>query len=358
MTARAPSTLNRSTQPVPARRVFVNADVLPEAWWLAFSASELPVRGVKTVEFLDHRVVVWRTASGVLRAADAFCPHMGTDLGIGDVLGEDIRCAFHKWCFDGAGRCTGTPKGVTAPERARLQPWAVAEKYGYVWIYPSEDPPCAVLDVPALAGKPILWRHGRPNHERAHPHVSMVNGLDAQHLQSIHGIDMQMRVDIDEDQGGLFSASLSGATPSGTWMERAIRWLIGPRYTYAMTYQRTSVASLTVMRDVYFRRPTWVWPELHMLFAYRLEADGSSTTWPIYVAERRPGWLGALRAWVLCEVTRRAYFVLKDDDSKIYDHVRFRADNLVAMDGAVARYVAWVDRLPISRFSRVQGDRP
>lgn len=351
--------LNQRTQPVARHRVFVNPDVLPEAWWLAFKSSDLPIRGVKTVTFLDHRVVVWRTATGAVHAADAFCPHMGTDLGIGDVVGETIRCAFHHWCFDGRGACAGTPPGVRAPERAALRTWAVRDKYGYIWIYPAADAPCDVLDVPALAGRPVVWRHGRPNRERAHPHVSMVNGLDAQHLRSVHGIDMRMDITLEDDvQGGLFHASLSGDTPAGTWTERAIRWLIGPRYTYAMTYQRSSVAALTVMRDVYFRTPAWRWPELHMLFAYRLEADGSSSTFPIYVAERRPGWWGWLRAALLCEITRRAYFVLKDEDSRLYDHVRFRTDNLVPMDGPVARYVGWVDRLAVSWFSRKSEDHP
>ncbi len=47
---------------------------------------------------------------------DAFCPHLGTNLGVGgkvvDVCGQDcIRCPFHGWTFRGKdGICNKVPR--------------------------------------------------------------------------------------------------------------------------------------------------------------------------------------------------------------------------------------------------------
>jgi cholesterol 7-dehydrogenase len=42
-------------------------------------------------------LVLFRTESGEAKVLDAYCPHMGADLGVGSkVVGDCIECPFHK----------------------------------------------------------------------------------------------------------------------------------------------------------------------------------------------------------------------------------------------------------------------
>jgi phenylpropionate dioxygenase-like ring-hydroxylating dioxygenase large terminal subunit len=65
---------------------------------------------VKPLYVLEKNLVVFRTTSGKIHVLDAFCPHLGANIGVGgSVVGEDIRCPFHSWTFNGDGICTSVP---------------------------------------------------------------------------------------------------------------------------------------------------------------------------------------------------------------------------------------------------------
>ena len=35
----------------------------------------------------------------------AWCPHLGADLSVGQIVDGRLRCAYHHWSFDGSGAC-------------------------------------------------------------------------------------------------------------------------------------------------------------------------------------------------------------------------------------------------------------
>ena len=45
------------------------------------------------------------------------------------------------------------------------------------------------------------------------------------------------------------------------------------------------------------------------------------------------------------------FFILRDEDGAVYDNIRFQPNALLKMDGAVARFIAWVNKLPLSDWS-------
>lgn len=52
---------------------------------------------------MGENFVIFRSAvTKQVYVLDAYCPHMGANLGIGGVVnGECIKCPFHHWNFDG-----------------------------------------------------------------------------------------------------------------------------------------------------------------------------------------------------------------------------------------------------------------
>lgn len=47
--------------------------------------------------------------SGIVKILDAYCPHLGANLGQGLVKGECLECPFHHWLFRGDGYCENIP---------------------------------------------------------------------------------------------------------------------------------------------------------------------------------------------------------------------------------------------------------
>ncbi|MEN9785338.1 MAG: hypothetical protein RLZZ299_602 [Pseudomonadota bacterium] len=342
--------LNATTQPAQTFRVFNRADVLPRAWYLACRSGELPPGGVLGVQIGRQRLALFRAADGAVGALDAFCPHMGTDLALGAVVEGTLRCTFHHWRFTRDGRCARIPCQDHVPAAARTRAYAVTERYGAVWVWPDSTPDVPLLEVPGLEGREVLVSFDAVNESNAPYHVSMVNGLDMQHLATVHDLSIRMEVDIDEHDG-LLDAVVHGPVPTDSVLGRLVRALVGPRYAYAMRYGQATVAALVLLRDSHFLRPSWRWPRLTMIFAYRPLPDGRSRTYPLFVAERTPGPWGWLRAQALLLATRVAYRFLEAEDERIYDHIRFSARNLLEADAPVARYIRYVEGLVPSDWS-------
>lgn len=344
---------NTHTQPFVRHSVFNNWDVVAKGWYIALPSTALAKGQAKSVDVCGQRVVVFRGQDGRARVLDAFCPHMGTDLGIGRVDGNHIRCFFHHWAFDEGGRCVDVPCGEPAPKGARLQAYPVRERYGFIWVFPDDEADADLVELPELEGQEISVSLGRAFTRPCHHHVNMVNGIDPQHLKTVHHIDISMSLDLDEkDAKKQIDFVLRGPIGTRTWKERIVHTILGGGYAYGMRYAHGNIGALSLLKDVKlfsrFRAPT-----LHMLYAYRVLEPGKTEVQPIYVTRRRRGPLGALVSFALISLTRVAYFALKGEDGAIYDNIRMNPRNLLKMDGPLAKYITWVNRLEPSRWSRV-----
>ncbi|SVB05872.1 uncharacterized protein METZ01_LOCUS158726, partial [marine metagenome] len=92
---------------------------IPHGWFGLAWSHELGKNEVKTIEFCNKEIVIFRTEEGKPTAISPFCPHLGAHLGKGGtVVGESIRCPFHGWCWDGEGKCTEVPYSDTIPKAA------------------------------------------------------------------------------------------------------------------------------------------------------------------------------------------------------------------------------------------------
>ncbi len=345
--------VNVHSQPVERHPVFNNWDVIPEAWYFTVRSRDLKKEQVISFRLQNQQLAIFRSQSGKVSATDAFCPHMGTDLAQGKVVGEHIRCFFHHWEFDGKGLCRKIPclGGKSLESNVGLTAYPTCEKYGLIWVYAGQNPTAPVLEVPDLEGKEIIFHLGTFNQHRSHHHLSMVNGLDPQHLKTVHGLSLDMDLQM-EQTGQQLECTLEGLTTDQTLTDRFMRWAMGPKYSYSMKYSQASVASLTLLRDVYFRNPKWIWPRLHMLYAYRPEKPGLSSTQTIYVTEKRRGLLGWIKSYMILFLTSRAYAFLKDEDDKVYDHIRFTSRRMLAIDQPLVRYIAYVNQLKASAWAK------
>ncbi|MEH6633942.1 MAG: Rieske 2Fe-2S domain-containing protein [Halioglobus sp.] len=162
----------------------------PMGWYSVSRSQELLVGEVKSVQAFDRELVLYRTRSGEAVLQDAYCPHLGANLGVeGRVVGESIRCPFHGWRFGKAGMCEEIPYCEEIPERARLRTWHTGEINGevYVWFHPENTGPQWELpELPEL-GDPN-WTAPRYAEFLVPAHVQDIaeNSCDPVHFQYVH----------------------------------------------------------------------------------------------------------------------------------------------------------------------------
>lgn len=115
--------------------------LLRKFWHPIALADEVAVGKARRVRILSEDLTLYRGASGKPYLIGGRCAHRCTVLHTGWVQGEDIRCMYHGWLYDGTGLCTEIP----AEKRARLKPIKLAgypahEYCGLIFAYLGEQP--------------------------------------------------------------------------------------------------------------------------------------------------------------------------------------------------------------------------
>lgn len=343
-----PNLQNNNTQPRANFKVFNRWDVVSKGWYLALSSKELSREEAKSVDVSGQHLVVYRGKSGKVYALDGFCPHMGVDLGIGSVESENIKCFFHHWKFNGEGECVDIPCLKGHSKKIKTKNYAVEEKFGKIWVYPEEKAAYPVLDIPELEGQEVSVQFEKAYKRSCHYHITMINGIDPQHLSTVHDIHMDMNIDIDESEKDTIDIHLKGETPNKKISEKVIRFFLGRNYAYSMKYQSGCLAALSVMKGVKLFGRWEIIPSLHMIFAYQSQSEGQTQVQPIYVTKKR----NFIIDKILLFITKMAFYSLQGEDGEVYENIRFNTSNLLPIDAPVAKYIQYINSLTPSVWSK------
>src|SRR5215472_5983204 len=125
-----------------------SAQSFHQCWYPLGLAGEFTPGKVVGRDFLGSRVVAYRDPAGTIVVQSAWCPHLGADLSVGELVDGQIRCAYHHWRFDTKGVCAHIPDALEAE--------LVVETY----------------------------IRGLRNID---PWIGVSNGVDFQHLRTLHG---------------------------------------------------------------------------------------------------------------------------------------------------------------------------
>src|SRR5262245_38584801 len=124
--------------------------LLRQYWQPAALTEELDgQRSVVPVRLLGEDLVLFRDDRKRLGLVGRRCPHRGTDLAYGRCEDGGLRCVFHGWLFDVAGRCLATPAEPEASRmhtKIRVRAYPAQERNGIVFAYMGEGKPPALPD--------------------------------------------------------------------------------------------------------------------------------------------------------------------------------------------------------------------
>ncbi|MCB9763250.1 MAG: aromatic ring-hydroxylating dioxygenase subunit alpha [Alphaproteobacteria bacterium] len=184
------------------------------------------------VTVAGEALVLFRDADGAVSGLVDRCPHRGVALSLGEVTPEGcLRCPFHGWAFDGAGRCTDVPMNPDARrDLLGAQAVHVEEAGGLIWLWtgaaaPDDDPP-----VPELLARDDLPRRTLERVWSCHWTRAMENMLDVPHLPFVHGRSIgrdmakqlpagPLRLDMEpQGEGFKLRWRLGEAASDGAWV--------------------------------------------------------------------------------------------------------------------------------------------
>jgi len=159
-----------------------------QSWYPVCLAREIDGETLSGVDILGTRVIVYRDGAGKAVVQSAWCPHLGADLSQGRRVEGDIQCPYHHWRFNAGGACTRIPTGDKIPPAARIFTYASVEAWGLIWAFNGKTP---LFDPPRIPGieeaELSLETHFR-GVRTAPPEVATSNGIDFQHLRTLHGL--------------------------------------------------------------------------------------------------------------------------------------------------------------------------
>ncbi len=113
-------------------------------WHPVIRAQDLPVGRAKPIEVLGEKFTIYRGESGTVYMTAFRCAHRGTQLSLGWVEGETIRCRYHGWRFDNDGQCVEQPnEDRPFCDKVKILARPTREYAGliFAWLGEGEAPP-------------------------------------------------------------------------------------------------------------------------------------------------------------------------------------------------------------------------
>lgn len=158
-----------------------------DGWFAVAYSHELAPGALRVVDYMGRPLVVYRTCSGRIAAADAHCPHLGAAFAtMGRVEGEQLVCGAHGFRFDERGSCAHAYG--RAANNVRLGTRHVREQLGVVFVWYQRNDAAPSWELPTLHEQG--WSPARPRFMQlaTHPQEIVENAVDVGHFEGVHGL--------------------------------------------------------------------------------------------------------------------------------------------------------------------------
>ena len=217
-----------------------NNKPVPAGWYTVCAADALKPGTLLAFELARLKLLAWRSESGTVSVADRRCPHMGGDLGRGQVSGETLRCPIHHFAFDAHGQCQSTGFADVS-SKACLKPWPLMEINGLVLVF--YHPQAAAPQWQPEAFDWQGWSQQRVHSTVLNADVQLITeGIaDKGHLNTVHGYsDVSLDQPFETDGAKLttaYSFTNSGSLPGSGKLSQWLSRLLPLQMQVAFDYQ-------------------------------------------------------------------------------------------------------------------------
>ncbi len=156
-------------------------------WQPVYCSHELPPGRAVPIRIMDEDFTLYRGGErGTPHLVGFRCPHRGTQLSLGWVEGDCIRCFYHGWKYDGSGQCIEQPaEPKPFANKIRIPSYPVQEHIGLIFAYLGEGEPPPFTRYPKLADPDIVLDVVRWN-RICNYFNNIDNSLDNAHVRFVH----------------------------------------------------------------------------------------------------------------------------------------------------------------------------
>lgn len=316
--------MDTTPPPTPIRLRGIPAEgeggLFRQSWYPLCFSKEVAPGAVVGRDFLDGRVAIFRGQDGAVNVVSAYCPHVGADLSVGKVVGNNLQCAFHHWEYDSRGVCVKTGIGDPPPKSACLFRFPSQERFGIVWAFNGDTP---LYDLPALPhaeDEVLIGNYTLPEPMRSDPWVFAANTPDMQHIKVVHGVKFGVADPHDLirwNEWGL-EYEVKGEHQGG----KPIEWTLGLRGMF------------------FYRHGTYDGWWCAAITGFSLPRPGHHNVFGAYMVLKGPGAEERLaQAKILSERTIA-------EDRELLDTIRYRQGILTAADRSLAKYLVMLRNWP------------
>ncbi|MCP1215873.1 aromatic ring-hydroxylating dioxygenase subunit alpha [Acetobacter orientalis] len=126
-------------------------DCDPNFWYPVAWSHKVRKGKAFAARYAGHPIALIRPEKGPVYALEDRCAHRQVPLSKGLVEGDCIKCCYHGWAFDRAGKCVTVPylnrEDVGRPVKA----YPCREKAGLIFIFPGDPALAESVPLPAVA---------------------------------------------------------------------------------------------------------------------------------------------------------------------------------------------------------------
>jgi 5,5'-dehydrodivanillate O-demethylase oxygenase subunit len=134
-------------------------------WQPVYRAQDLLPGRTMPIKIMGEQLTLYRGETGAPHLVAFRCAHRGTQLSVGWVEDNCIRCRYHGWMYDATGQCVEQPGEDSAfADRVRIASYPMQEYLGLLFAYLGEGEPPPLrrypdFDAPGVfeADPPEIW---------------------------------------------------------------------------------------------------------------------------------------------------------------------------------------------------------
>ncbi len=217
--------LPRNDTGIDLRRVGTH----PDFWYPIAWSDEVKAGRTRAARFAGDPVVLYRGTSGRVFALEDRCAHRQVPLHLGAVAGDTLKCGYHGWAYDCAGKCIDVPYLGAGHLPNGVRSYPTCEVDGLVFLFPG-NPAFAQARKPQSIGSRSDRRYltRRLNREVACHYTFMHENLFDMNHQFLHRRQM-----------GLIRAQCLGRRQGENWCE--------VDYAFRRTAGRSSIGEAAIL---------------------------------------------------------------------------------------------------------------
>jgi 5,5'-dehydrodivanillate O-demethylase len=175
-------------------------------WHPIGGVVEMADRWTKRVRLLGEDLVLFKDRTGKYGLIGEFCPHRRASFAYGIPTEDGIRCPYHGWKFDGAGKCLeqpNEPEGSAFKDKVTTAGYPVEVLGGMIFAYLGPLPAPLLPRWDGFVGDRVIrmagWAPIKCNWLQI-----MENSLDPVHTEWLHG---KLQEFLEEKQGNTYTIS-------------------------------------------------------------------------------------------------------------------------------------------------------